>query len=95
MEFVTAFMFAPAERYERGNVVTTSEHYKEKLKVYQTRFKRDRSASYILLSYMNNNLLGEFEGSPTAKDIWDRLKIQFGQTSATRLRTLWLKWMQF
>ena len=41
------------------------------------------------------DLLGEFERCPIAKDIWDRLKIRFSQTSATRLRTLCLKWMQF
>ena len=44
---------------------------------------------------MHNGALGEFEGCPTAKDMWDRLKIQFGQTSATRLCALRLKWMQF
>ena len=41
VEFLTAFMFAPAEGDEHGNVVTASEQYKEKLKAYQTRFKRD------------------------------------------------------
>jgi len=77
VEFLTAFMVAPAERDEHGNVLTTSEQYKEKLKAYQTRFKRDRFACYILLSCTHNNLLGEFEGCPTAKDMWDHLKIQF------------------
>jgi len=27
--------------------------------------------------------------------MWAQLKIRFGQTCATRLRTLWLKWMQY
>ena len=67
VEFLTAFMFAPAERDEHGNVVTA--HYKEKLKAYQTRFKRDRSTCYILLSCMHNDLLGEFEGCLTVKDM--------------------------
>jgi len=44
---------------------------------------------------MHNDLLGEFEGCPTTKDMWDHLKIRFDQISATRLRTLRLKWMQF
>jgi len=88
-------MFAPAERDEHGNVVTASEQYEEKLKAYQTQFKRDRSACYILLSCMHNNLLGEFEGCPTTKDMWDCLRIRFGQMSTTRLRTLHLKWMHF
>jgi len=75
VEFLTAFMFAPAERDEHENVVTASEQYKEKLKAYQTRFKRDRSAWYIMLSCMQKNLIGEFVGCPTAKDMWDHLKI--------------------
>ena len=44
---------------------------------------------------MHDDLLGEFESCPTAKDMWDFLRIRFGQTSARRLRTLRLKWMQF
>ena len=44
---------------------------------------------------MHDDLLGEFEGCSTIKDMWDRLKIRFSQTSATRFRTLRLKWMQF
>jgi len=84
VQFLTAFMFAPTEWDEHGNVVTASEQYKEKLKAYQTRFKRDRFACYIQLSCMHNNLLGEFEGCPIAKDLWDRLKIRFGQISDTR-----------
>jgi len=87
-------MFAPAEWDQHGNDVTASEQYKEKLKAYQTWFKRDR-ARYTLLLCMHDDLLGDFEGCPTAKDMWDRLKIWFGQTSTTRLRTLPLKWMQF
>ena len=44
---------------------------------------------------MHDDLLGEFECCPTAKDMWDRLKIRFRQTLTTRLPTLRLKWMQF
>ena len=44
---------------------------------------------------MHDDLLGEFECCPVAKDVWDGLKIWFGQTSATRLCILCLKWMQF
>ena len=86
-------MSALAEWNENGRDVTASEQYKEKLKAHQTRFKRDRSAYCIRFSCIHNGLLGEFEGCPTAKDRWGRLKIQFGQTSATRLCALRLKWM--
>jgi len=47
------------------------------------------------LSCMHDDLLREFERCPTIKDMWDRLKIRFGQTFATRLSALRLKWMQF
>jgi len=95
VEFLTASMFALAERDGHGNDVTASEQYQEKLKAYKTWFKRDRFARYTLLSCMHDDLLVEFEGCPTAKDMWDRLKIPFDQTSATRLPTLRLKGMQF
>jgi len=44
---------------------------------------------------MHNDLIGEFEACPIAKDMWDKLKVRFSQTSAMRLRTLHLKWMQY
>ena len=87
VEFLIASMFAHAERDEHGNDVTASKQYQEKLKAYQTWFKRDQSTRYILLSCMHDDLLGEIEGCLTAKDMWDRLKIRFDQTSAIRLHT--------
>jgi len=77
LEFLTASMFDPAEQDEDGNNVTASEQYKEKLKAYPTWFKRDRSTCYTLLSCMHDDLLGEFEGCPTTKNMWDSLKIRF------------------
>ena len=44
---------------------------------------------------MYDDLLEEFELCSTAKDMWDQLKIRFGQTPATKLRTLCLKWLEF
>jgi len=40
---------------------------------------------------MHDDLIGEFEMRPTAKDMWDQLKICFRQTSETKLYTLQLK----
>ena len=48
-----------------------------------------------MLYCMYDDLIGEFEVYPTAKDMWDQLKIRFGQTSETRLHTLQLKWMNY
>ena len=44
---------------------------------------------------MHDDFIGAFEGCPTAKDMWDKLKTRFGETSTTRLRSLHLKWMQY
>ena len=95
MEFLTASMSASAKRNEHGKDITVSEQYQEKLKAYHTWFKRDRSVRYTLLSCMHDDLLVEFEHCPTSKDMWDQLKMRFGQTSTTRLRTLQLKWIEF
>jgi len=48
-----------------------------------------------MLFCMHNDLIGEFEMCPTAKDMWDQLKICFGQTSEIGLHTLKLKWIQY
>jgi len=95
VEFLTTSMSASAEWNEHGKDVTASEQYQETLKAYETWFKSDWSTCYTLLSCMHDDLLGEFEHCPTGKDMWDRVKIHFGQTSATRLCTLRLKWIQF
>jgi len=42
-----------------------------------------------MLDCIHDDLIGEFEACPIAKN-----KIHFGQTFATRLRILQLKWMQ-
>ena len=44
---------------------------------------------------MHDDLIEEFDMFPIAKDIWDQLKIGFGQTSEPRLHTLQLKWNQY
>ena len=45
--------------------------------------------------FMHDNLIGEFELCPIARDMWDQLKIRFGHTSETRLCILQLKWIQY
>ena len=42
---------------------------------------------------MHDDLIGEFETCHTAKNMWDQIKICFGQTS--EFHTLQLKWMQY
>jgi len=60
-EFLTASMSASAKWNEHGKDVTAGEQYHEKLKAYQTWFKRDQYARCALLSCMHDDLLGEFE----------------------------------
>lgn len=74
---------------------TESDRYNQELTAYQEWSQKDRSARYTMLYCMHNDLIGEFENCLTAKDMWDNLKVKFGQTSATRLRALTLKWMRY
>lgn len=46
---------------------------------------------FTMLNDMHDNLIGEYENSPAAKEIWEQLKFAFGGTSTTRLRALVLK----
>ncbi|KAH9618858.1 hypothetical protein KSS87_009464, partial [Heliosperma pusillum] len=71
------------------------DEYFENLELHNVWFRKDRSARFTMLFCMHNDLIGEFETCPTAKDMWDKLKVTFGQTSATRLRALNLKWMDY
>ena len=69
LELWTSSMPASAEKDEQGRD-TAIEQYQENLKAYQAWFKRDCSACYLMLSCMQDDLLGEFERFPTAKDMW-------------------------
>jgi len=66
---LTSSMPAPADKDEQGRDITATEHYQENLKAYQAWFKRDSSARYTMLSCLQDDLLGEFECFPTAKDM--------------------------
>ncbi|CAO2830762.1 unnamed protein product [Amaranthus hypochondriacus] len=69
--------------------------YKAKKDAFDEWSEKDRSARYAILASMHDDLIGQFEVYPTAKDMWDNLKDTFGKTSATRLRTLHLSWLQY
>jgi len=90
---LTISMPAPANKDERGMDITITEQYKQNLTTYQDWFRKDRSARYTLLSCVNDDLPGKFKHYPTTIDMWDQLKIRFGQTCTTKLRTLKLKWI--
>ncbi len=86
LETLTSSMVPP----EKG---TTAQHTLDQ-NAFDNWVKKDRCARFTMLSSMHNDLIGEFENFPTAQSMWSELKIRFGQTSATRLRALNLKFMQ-
>ena len=53
--------------------------------------KKDRWASFLMLNSMYNDLTSAFEDYKTAREIWNALKLKFGETSAMRLCALTLK----
>ena len=96
LEHLTVAKFSPLDKDKDGKPIdTTSAQYQESLLAYQDWSKKDRRASFTMLYCMHDDLIGEFEACCMAKDMWDKLKIHFGQTFETRLRILLLKWMQY
>ena len=96
LDHLTVAKFPPSEKDKDGKPIDTSSvQYQESLRAYEDWAKKDRRACFTMLCCMHDDLIGEFEDYPTAKDMWDQLKVRFGQTSETRLRTLQLKWMNY
>src|SRR5438270_549399 len=58
---------------------------------YSDDVKKDRSARYLMLSCMADDLVHLYEDLPTAKAMWDALQKKYGILSETRLRALELK----
>src|SRR3954462_14279162 len=53
--------------------------------------KKDRSARYLMLSCMADDLVHLYEDLPTVKTMWDALLKKYGVLSETRLHALELK----
>ena len=83
LETITQLMVEP----EHG----TTTHHKRDMEVYQVYKCKDRVARILMLSSMRNDLMLHFENNLSAMAIWDAIKIQFGDSSTTRLRQLTLK----
>ena len=79
VEHLTVAKFPPSETDKDGKPINTSSvKYQESLQAYQDWSNKDRRARFTMLYFMHNDLIGEFELCPTAKDMWDQLKIHFG-----------------
>jgi len=61
------------------------------LEAYNEWLKKYLHAHIIMLSCMNDDLLGEYHVYSKSTEIWDQLKFPFGGISTTRLRSLVLK----
>lgn len=72
---------------EPGN---TLQHRRD-IDAYQSFKNKDRVARILMLSSTRNDLMLRFFKYRTAKEVWDAVKLQFGGTSTTRLRSLNLK----
>ncbi|KAL0431870.1 UNVERIFIED_CONTAM: hypothetical protein Sradi_0813000 [Sesamum radiatum] len=81
-----------AEPIEPDNGPTAQ--YRRELDVYNKWLEQDMSARFTMLS-MHDNLIREYEKYPTAKELWEVLKVAYGSTSATRLRALTLRFNQY
>ena len=90
MDHLTTSMVEPAMPDDGPNAA-----YRRELAAYETWFKADRRARFIVLSAMHDDLIGEFETYQTAREMWEQLKFAFGGTSTTRLRSLVLKFEVF
>ncbi|KAL0413900.1 UNVERIFIED_CONTAM: hypothetical protein Sradi_1591700 [Sesamum radiatum] len=78
-----------AEPIEPDNGPTAQ--YRRELDAYNKWLEQDMSARFTMLSCMHDNLIREYEKYPTAKELWEVLKVAYGSTSATRLRALTLR----
>jgi len=95
LEPLSVTISAPATKNKDDKDITSTEEYKASLAVYQAWCKKDRKACYTMLYCMHDDLIGEFENYPTAKEMWDNIHSRYGQTSETRLRALHPKWMTY
>ncbi|KAL0342873.1 UNVERIFIED_CONTAM: hypothetical protein Sangu_1174700 [Sesamum angustifolium] len=90
LDHLTTSMAEPIEQ-ENGQTA----QYRRELDAYSKRLEQDMSAHFTMLSCMHDNLIREYEKYPTAKELWEVLKIAYGSTSATILRALTLRFNQY
>ena len=96
LEHLTVTKVLPFDKDRDGKPIdSTVVQYQESAKAYQDWSNKDHATCYTMLYCMHDDLIGEFEECPIAKDMWDQLRVRFGQTLVTTFRTLHLKWMQY
>ena len=61
------------------------------MKANQTYKRKDRVTRILLLSSIRNDIILRFERHRSGQAVWDTMKVQYGETSTTRLHQLTLK----
>jgi len=69
----------------------SSSQHRRDVEVYAKWAKKDHCACFVMLSSVHNDLISAFEDYKTAHEMWNALKLKYGETSATRLRALTFK----
>src|SRR5256886_9629741 len=77
IEFITEEVKPPASKDDPSEV-----------KRHQDESKKDRSARFLMLSCMADDLVHLYEDLPFAKAMWDALSMKYGILSETKLRAL-------
>src|SRR4051812_14444940 len=80
IEFITQEVKPPASKDDASE-----------MKRYQDETKKDRSARFLMLSCMADDLVHLYEDLPSAKAMWEALSQKYGILSETKLRALELK----
>jgi len=78
-------MYVPAYKDKDNKDITSIKEYQASFVEYQEWCKTDRETRYTMLYCMHDDLLDEFELYPTAKELWDNIRLRYGQTSEARL----------
>jgi len=74
LEHLTVAKLSSSDKDKDGKSIDTCiVQYQENLQAYQDWSNKDRRARFTMLYFMHNDLIGEFEICPTAKDMWDQL----------------------
>jgi len=71
-------MSVPATKDKDNKDITATDEYQASLVVYQERCKKDHKAHCTMLYCMHDDLIDEFEIYPTAKEMWDKIRLRYG-----------------
>ena len=77
-EPLTTTMSVPLTKDKDNKDITATDEYQASLIAYQDWCKKDRKARYTMLYCTHDDLIDEFEIYPTAKEMWDNIRLRYG-----------------